>query len=99
MTASLADREHAALSKGQSLAAQVVRVRYGVYTVPSQTETGVRWTVLDQAALGSGAGLQCTCTAGLMGRPCAHKSAVLVRRQREEKRRREALRQQPGGQR
>ncbi len=83
MSASLADRAHTALSKGQSLAAQVVRVRYGVYTVPSQTEPGVRWTVIQLAD----GGLQCTCTAGLMGKPCAHAAAVLVRRQREEKRR------------
>jgi len=81
VSASLADREHTALSKGQSLAAQVRRVKHGLYTVPSQSEPGTYWTVVERV---DGA-LQCTCTAGLVGRPCAHKSAVVVRRQREAK--------------
>jgi hypothetical protein len=91
VSASLADREQHAMGKGQSLAAQVERVRFGVYTVPSQTEPGVRWTVIDRAALGSGEGLQCTCAAGIHRRPCAHKAAVVVRRQREARRRGEPL--------
>jgi len=65
----------------------VVRIRRGVYQVPSQSEPGVRWTVIDQAALESGDGLQCVCPAGLVGKPCAHKSALIVRRQQEAKRR------------
>ncbi len=87
MSASLADRERHVMDKGGSLAAQVERVKYGIYRVPSQSEPGVRWTVVDLAALGTGNGLQCTCQAGIHGRPCAHRAAVLVRRQREAKRR------------
>ncbi len=82
MSASFGDRERTALSKGQSLAAQVTRVKYGVYQVPSQSEPGTRWTIIQRAD----GGLQCVCPAGLVGRPCAHKAAVVVRRQREEKR-------------
>ena len=58
MTASAADRERAAAAKGASLAAQVERVRFGTYLVPSQTEPGVTWTVIDTEH-----GLQCTCGA------------------------------------
>jgi len=72
-----------ALAKGESLAAQVKRLKYGLYTVPSQSESGVYWTVVQR---GDG-DLQCTCGAGIYGRPCAHLAAVIVRRQQEAKRR------------
>jgi len=84
VTASVADRERTAVAKGASLAAQVKRIKYGLYTVPSQSEPGVYWTVVERAD----GGLQCTCGAGIYGRPCAHAAAVTVRRQREAKRRR-----------
>ncbi len=86
MSASLGDREHTALGKGRSLAAQVKRVKFGLYTVPSQSEPGTYWTVVQRAD----GGLQCVCPSGLVGRPCAHKAAVVVRRQREEVRARVA---------
>jgi len=60
VTASLADRERTAVAKGASLAAQVTRVKYGLYQVPSQSEPGVYWTVVERAD----GGLQCTCGAG-----------------------------------
>ena len=41
--------EATALLKGQSLAAQVTRVKYGLYTVPSQCEPGTHWTVVERA--------------------------------------------------
>src|SRR5688572_27777079 len=72
-----------AQGKGRTLADWVERVRYGVYTVPSQTEDGVKWTVVDLAALGTGRGLRCSCPAGMLNRPCAHREAVLIRRQQE----------------
>jgi len=42
--------EQRAISKAMNLdlAAQVERVRYGVSTVPSQSEPGVRWTVIQR---------------------------------------------------
>jgi len=61
--------EVTALGKGRALAAQVRRVKFGLYTVPSQSEPGTYWTVVQRAD---------------GGRPCAHRAAVLVRRQREE---------------
>jgi len=72
--------EATALGKGRALAAQVRRVKYGLYTVPSQSEPGTYWTVVQRAD----GGLQCVCPSGLVGRPCAHRAAVVVRRQREE---------------
>ncbi len=80
MALDVSKAEVTALSKGQSLAAQVTRVKHGLYTVPSQSEPGTYWTVVQRAD----GGLQCVCPSGLVGRPCAHKAAVLVRRQREE---------------
>ena len=54
--------EQRAMSKAMSLelAAQVERVRYGVSTVPSRSEPGVRWTVIQRVD----GDLQCTCSAG-----------------------------------
>ena len=81
--AAKADRERTAAGKGVSLAGQVKRLKFGLYTVPSQSEPGVYWTVVERAD----GGLQCTCGAGMFGRPCAHLAAVTVRRQQEAKRR------------
>jgi len=74
-----------ALSKAMhlELAAQVERVRLGLYRVPSTSEAGVTWTVIQRVD----GGLQCTCGAGIHGRPCAHAAAVTVRRQQDAKRR------------
>jgi hypothetical protein len=78
MALEISKAEAVAMTKGKTLAAQVERLRHGLYTVPSQSEPGVRWTVVD-----TGTGLQCTCTAGMLNRPCAHAAAVVVRRQQE----------------
>lgn len=73
-----------AMAKGMELAGTVERVRLGLYLVPSQTEPGVKWPVLDV----KGEGLRCSCPAALYGRPCAHVAAVFVRRQVEDEKRR-----------
>jgi hypothetical protein len=78
VTMGLSKAQANAQHKGRTLASWVERVRFGTYRVPSQTEDGVLWTVID-----TGRGLQCTCPAGMLGRPCAHKEAVLIRRQQE----------------
>lgn len=79
----MVDRESRAATRGKPLAASVIRRRRGVYVVPSQTEPGVTWTVIDRGLLGTGSGLQCSCMAGLMGHPCAHAFAIVARRQLE----------------
>ncbi len=81
MSASLADREQTAQARGEALADRVRRLRHGLYQVPSQSEEGVWWPVVERP---DGA-LQCVCPSGLAGKPCAHKAAVVVRRQREAK--------------
>lgn len=65
----------AAMRKGKALAAQVERLAYGLYLVPSQTEPGVQWTVVEHEGL-----LRCSCPAALHGKPCAHAAAVATRR-------------------
>lgn len=64
-----------AMRKGKVLADQVERLCYGLYLVPSQTEPGVQWTVIDVDGH-----LECTCPAALYGNPCAHAAAVQTRR-------------------
>ena len=63
-------------------AARVVRVRHGVYQVPSVTRPDVVYTV-------TGDGLfvidyACTCPAGQNGIPCWHAAAVRLRKTQEE---------------
>ena len=66
--------EQRAISKAMSLdrAAQVARVRFGLYRVPSTSEAGVTWTV----AVEDGA-YSCTCKAA--SKPaCVHRAAVYL---------------------
>jgi hypothetical protein len=75
-------RTDRALERGRSLAERVVRVAPAVYSVPSQTG-GEAHVVTDLTLLGVGEGLACDCTAYEHGRPCAHRGAVVARRQLE----------------
>ena len=70
-------RERNALSRAieANLAAQVERVQYGVYRVPSTSEAGVVYTVRQAER-----GWTCDCPAGQSGYPCKHKAAVLIRK-------------------
>jgi len=66
--------EQRAISKAMSLelAAQVERVRFGPYRVPSTSEAGVTWTV----AIENGT-YCCTCRAA--NKPaCVHRAAVYL---------------------
>ena len=66
--------EQRAISKAMNLelAAQVERVRFGLYRVPSTSEQGVTWTV----AIENGA-YCCTCRAS--NKPaCVHRAAVYL---------------------
>ena len=72
----LADARRNAMLRGSLLAMQVVKIKPSVYLVPSQSEPGVRWPVI-QAKEGE---LRCPCPAGWYGKPCAHASAVIARR-------------------
>jgi len=66
--------EQRAISKAMNLdlAAQVERVRFGLYRVPSTSEEGVTWTV----AIESGT-YSCTCKAA--NKPaCMHRAAVYL---------------------
>lgn len=71
-----------ALERGRSLADQVVKVAPAVYSVPSQSG-GEAHIVTDLALLGIGEGLACDCVAAEHGKPCAHRAAVVARRQQE----------------
>ena len=42
--------------------------------------------VADLTRLGLGQGLRCDCLAGLHNRACSHRTAVVLRRQREQRR-------------
>ena len=70
----LADAQRNAMIRGSQLAMQVHRIKRGVYLVPSQSEPGVRWPVIDNGEL------RCPCPAGWFNKPCSHKGAVLARR-------------------
>jgi len=66
--------EQRAISKAMNLelAAQVKRVRFGLYRVPSTREEGVTWTV----AIENGT-YSCTCRAA--NKPaCVHRAAVYL---------------------
>jgi hypothetical protein len=69
--------------KGGALAAQVEQVAPAVYWVPSQSEPDGFHLVTDLERLGAGTGLACDCAAARHHRACAHRAAVLARRQRE----------------
>jgi hypothetical protein len=56
-----------------------------VYVVPSLTTDGF-YVVTDLGRLGLGQGLRCDCPAGLHDQPCSHRTAVVLRRQREAER-------------
>ena len=80
----LGDVQGKAIAKANRLngAARVIRVRYGVYQVPSATQPDVLYTV-------TGDGLfvidyACTCPAGQNGIPCWHAAAVRLRRTQEQ---------------
>ncbi|HXI15040.1 MAG TPA: SWIM zinc finger family protein [Chloroflexota bacterium] len=66
--------EQRAISKAMALdlAAQVERVRFGLYRVPSTSEAGVTWTV----AIENGT-YSCTCKAANKS-ACVHRAAVYL---------------------
>jgi len=80
------ERTERALTRGRSLADRITTVAVGVYHCPSQSDPAGFHVVTDLAVLGIGQGLACTCTAAEMGNPCAHRAAVVVRRQEAERR-------------
>jgi hypothetical protein len=82
MAMTVEQRTDRALERGRSLAEQVVWVAPAVYSVPSQTG-GEAHLVTDLTLLGIGEGLACDCLAFDHGRPCAHRGAVVARRQLE----------------
>lgn len=61
-------------------AALVVRVRHGVYEVPSAGRDE-RYLVTGTSPLA--AEMRCTCPAGQHGRPCWHRAAVQLRKTQE----------------
>ena len=70
-------------AKGEALAARVEKVAPAVYWVPSQSDADGFHLVTDLDRLGTGSGLACDCAAAQHGTPCAHRAAVLARRQQE----------------
>jgi uncharacterized Zn finger protein len=56
-----------------------------VYAVPSLT-TDDFYVVSDLTRLGIGHGLKCDCPAGAHNQACSHRTAVVLRRQREAER-------------
>jgi hypothetical protein len=66
-------------TKAEALAPRVERLKAGLYRVPSQTESGVWWTVVaDRNGV-----LHCSCKASWYGIGCSHKSAVYLRKNQE----------------
>lgn len=57
-----------------------------VDAVPSLSEPGDLHIVVDLTRLGVGHGLRCDCAAGVHGQACSHRTAVVLRRQRERQR-------------
>lgn len=72
------ERQRRALRKAFALglSADVARVRFGRYTVPSTSRDGSAHTVTVSA---SGV-YRCSCEAGVAGRPCVHAAAVYLRK-------------------
>jgi len=66
--------EQRAISKAMALdlAAQVERVRFGLYRVPSTSEAGVTWTVTTENGV-----YECTCKAANKT-ACVHRAAVYL---------------------
>ena len=60
-----------------------------VYAVPSLT-TDDFYVVTDLTRLGIGHGLTCDCLAGAHNQACGHRTAVVLRRQREAERRQQS---------
>ncbi len=58
-----------------------------VYAAPSLSDPGDFYVVTDLTWLGLGQGLRCDCVAGVHNQPCSHRTAVVLRRQREADRR------------
>jgi hypothetical protein len=58
-----------------------------VYAVPSISDPGDFHVVTDLTRLGIGQGLRCDCVAGAHNQACSHRTAVVLRRQREQERR------------
>jgi hypothetical protein len=58
-----------------------------VYGVPSRSEPGELHVVVDLGRLGIGQCLRCDCAAGVHNQACAHRTAVVLRRQRAAARR------------
>ena len=71
----LAENQLRAMQRGGEIAHTVKRLRKGLYRVPSTSDAGVEWTVIEV-----GYRLQCTCPSGLHGRVCRHAAAVQQRR-------------------
>jgi uncharacterized Zn finger protein len=74
-------------AKAHRLAARVEVVAWKggagvVYAVPSLT-TDDFYVVTDLTRLGVGQGLRCECPAGTHHQACSHRTAVILRRQRE----------------
>ena len=94
----LSARERTALTTAihRNEAAQVQRLAYGRYEVPSATEAGTVYVVTGTALDGSDH--RCTCAAGQHGQPCHHVAAVRLRRVQEEAQRqaRHLAQREPG---
>jgi hypothetical protein len=73
---SLTERQQRALRKAFALGLQadVVRVRFGLYLVPSTSRDGVDHKV----AVSPRGQYACSCEAGVAGRPCVHAAAVYL---------------------
>ena len=80
----LGDAQGKAIAKANRLngAARVIRVRHGVYRVPSATQPDVQYTVTGDGPFV--VDYACTCPAGQNGIPCWHAAAVRLRRTQEE---------------
>jgi uncharacterized Zn finger protein len=78
-------------AKAHQLAGRVEVVAWkdgagAVYAVPSLT-TDDFYLVTDLTRLGLGQGLRCDCPAGVHNQACSHRTAVVLRRQREAEKR------------
>lgn len=80
----MGDIQGKAVAKANRLngAARVVRVRHGVYRVPSATQPDVVYTVTGDGRFVTD--YACTCPAGRSGIPCWHAAAVRLRKTQEE---------------
>ncbi len=80
----LGDIQGKAVAKANRLsgAARVIRVRHGLYRVPSATQPDVVYTVTGDGRFVID--YACTCPAGRSGIPCWHAAAVRLRKTQEE---------------